>query len=120
MSKKTLVLGASLKPFRYSNLAVKTLVEHGHDVVALGLKEGQIVGVDIETVKKDWDDIDTITLYLNPENQQPLYDYILSLNPRRIIFNPGAENDELIQKAQEKGIETTIGCTLVMLSSQLY
>lgn len=120
MSKKTLVIGASLKPYRYSNLAIKTLVDYGHEVVALGLRQGSIAGINVETVKQNWDDIDTITLYLNPSNQLPLYDYILSINPKRIVFNPGTENEELVRKANAIGIETAIGCTLVMLSSQLY
>jgi predicted CoA-binding protein len=113
---KTLVIGASENPVRYSNLAIRRLKDHGHEVVALGLKEGEVAGVKIEKTRQAFPDINTITLYLNPSRQKELYDYILSLNPKRIIFNPGTENPELEQKAQAKGIETVEACTLVMLS----
>jgi predicted CoA-binding protein len=113
---KTLVIGASENPARYSNLAIRRLQEHGHEVVALGLREGDVNGVKIEKVQRTFEGIHTITLYLNPGRQRELYDYILSLNPKRIIFNPGAENPELEKKAQAKGIETEEACTLVMLS----
>ena len=116
MSKKTLVLGASLKPHRYSNMAINRLVNHDHEVIAIGLREGIVANVPIIKGKPNLENIDTITLYINPRRQVALYDYILSLNPKRIIFNPGTENMELIGLAQAKGIETEIACTLVMLS----
>lgn len=116
MSKKTLVLGASLKPQRYSNIALNRLVNHEHEVVAIGLREGIVAGVAIQKGQPDLTAIDTITLYLNPKRQVAYYDYILGLNPKRIIFNPGTENMELVQLARAKGIETEIACTLVMLS----
>ena len=116
MNKKTVVLGASLKPHRYSNLAIHRLVKHKHEVVAIGLREGKVVGVPIVKGKPVIKNVDTITLYLNPRRQVALYDYILGLNPKRIIFNPGTENKELIELAQAKGIQTEIACTLVMLS----
>jgi len=116
MSKKTLVLGASLKPERYSNIATNRLVQHQHEVVAVGLRAGIVAGVPIQQGEPNFKNIHTITLYLNPKRQVPYYDYILSLNPKRIIFNPGTENMELVQLAKEKGIETEIACTLVMLS----
>ncbi len=116
MSKKTLVLGVSLKPHRYSNMAVNRLVNHQHEVVAIGLREGIVAGVPIIKGEPDLDNIDTITLYMNPKRQVALYDYILGLHPKRIIFNPGTENMELMELAQAKGIETEIACTLVMLS----
>ena len=116
MSKKTLVLGASLKPHRYSNMAINRLINHNHEVVAIGLREGVVAGVPIIKGKPDLNQIDTITLYMNPRRQVELYDYILGLNPKRIIFNPGTENMELMQLAKAKGIETEMACTLVMLS----
>lgn len=116
MSKKTLVLGASLKPERYSNIATNRLLNHGHEVVPVGLREGLIRDAKILKGKPEIKDIDTVTLYLNPKRQEEYYDYILGLTPKRIIFNPGTENRELIQLAKEKGIETEIACTLVMLS----
>lgn len=115
-NKKTVVLGASANPARYSYLAIKKLTSKQHPVVAIGKKKGKVDEINIETDHLAVTDVDTITLYLNPVNQQQYYDYILSLKPRRIIFNPGTENEYLIKKAKENNIETVIGCTLVMLS----
>ena len=119
-SKKTLVLGASDNPSRYSYLAVNRLRSHGHPVVAIGKKKSLVADVPIEKEKKDWKDVDTITLYLNPIHQQQYYDYILSLKPNRIIFNPGAENDELADLAIKNGITPIEACTLVLLSTNQY
>lgn len=118
--KKTLVLGASDNPSRYSYLAVQRLRSHGHPVVAVGRKNTRVADVTIEKEKKQFDDIDTVTLYLNRLHQEEYHDYILSLKPKRIIFNPGAENDDLARLAHEKGIKTMEACTLVMLSTNQY
>ncbi len=118
--KKTLVLGASDNPNRYSYLALQRLQAAGHPVVGIGRKEGQVGAVEITKEKVSATDIDTVTLYLNPQHQQEYYDYILSLHPERIIFNPGTENNELAEKAREQGIETLHACTLVMLSTNQY
>lgn len=118
--KKTLVLGASENPGRYSNLAIRRLLAHRQPVVALGKKKGVVEEVVIETEQKHFDDIDTVTLYLNPFNQREYYDYIFSLHPKRIIFNPGAENDELAELAVQKGIAAQEACTLVLLSTGQY
>lgn len=118
--KKTLVLGASDNPSRYSYLAIQRLKSHGHPVVAIGRKETTANGVPITKEKNLFEDIDTVTLYLNVTHQQEYYDYIFSLQPKRIIFNPGAENDELAGLANKKGIETKEACTLVMLSTNQY
>ena len=118
--KKTLVLGASDNPSRYSYLAVNRLRSHGHPVVAIGKKNAMIADVPIEKEKKGWNDVDTVTLYLNPTHQQQYYDYILSLKPKRIIFNPGAENDELADLAIKNGITPIEACTLVLLSTNQY
>lgn len=120
MNKKTLVLGASPNQRRYSNMAVHRLTEAGHEVVPVGLRNGAIAGVEIIKGQPQAEGVDTITLYLNPQNQRQHYDYIFSLKPKRIIFNPGAENLELYRIAQEKGIEVENACTLVMLSLQQY
>lgn len=117
---KTLVLGASENPGRYSNLAIRKLVDHGHHVMAIGKQAGNVRGINIQTDKSPADDIDTVTLYLNPLHQQAYYDYILSLKPRRIIFNPGTENDELEELARANGIRPVEACTLVMLSTGQY
>ena len=113
---KTLVLGASENTSRYSNMAVKSLLRHGKEVVAVGLKEGNIENVKILAGMPMIENVDTVTMYVGPQHQKTFYDYILSLKPRRIIFNPGAENDELEKLAEKNGIEVVEACTLVMLS----
>ena len=120
MQKNTVVLGASQNEERYSNMAVKKLVAHKHPVTAIGNKEGIINEIKIIKDNPSINDVDTVTLYLNPQNQKPYYDYILSLNPKRIIFNPGTENEELEKIANEKGIKTMEACTLVLLSTNQY
>ena len=119
-SKKTVVLGASNNPNRYSFLAVNKLVNHGHPVVAVGIKKGNIQEIEIQNDNPVVENVDTVTLYLNPANQVQYYDYMLSLHPKRIIFNPGTENAEFEDLARSKGIETLEACTLVMLSTGMY
>jgi len=114
--KKTVVLGASTNPIRYSFTAVRQLNQSGHEVVPVGIKNGDIDGIAIENGTPEIEGVHTITLYLNPARQVQYYDYILGLKPKRLIFNPGTENLELIQMAKKEGIEVEIGCTLVMLS----
>ena len=114
--KKTIVLGATPNPDRYAYQATKKLKKYGHEVIPLGIRKGEIEGIKIENNTPQYEGVDTITLYLNPELQKTYYDYILSLKPKRIIFNPGTENFELIRLAKEKGIETELACTVVMLS----
>lgn len=120
MKKKTLVLGASDNPARYSFLALNRLRAHQHPVVAIGKKKGIVGDVTIEKEKIDWKEVDTVTLYLNPAHQKQYYDYIISLKPKRIIFNPGAENDELSDLAVLNNIQPLEACTLVMLSTGQY
>ena len=88
-NKKTLVLGASQNPARYSYLALNKLSRNDHPVIAIGRRKGKVGNVEIDTEQKPLSDVDTVTLYLNPKNQKPYYDYIISLKPKRIIFNPG-------------------------------
>lgn len=116
MSRTTLVLGASENTERYSNKVVRSLVSHKEGVIAIGLKEGEIDGVKIQTGTPHFDNIDTVTMYVGAKNQPSYYDYILSLKPKRIIFNPGAENPELADLAKKNGIEVVEACSLVMLS----
>jgi predicted CoA-binding protein len=118
--KKTLVLGATPNTGRYANLAANRLVRSGHSIVNVGLKTGEVAGVAIEKPEIIHNDIDTITLYVGPQHQPELYDYILDTHPKRIIFNPGTENSELRRMANEKGIETEYACTLVLLSIGQY
>jgi len=114
--KSTLVLGASTNPERYSYRAVSKLLESHIPVTAVGNKPGEIDGVPIHTTPVSVKGIDTVSLYLNAGKQVMYYDYILGLNPRRIIFNPGTENPELEELARKQGIETLEACTLVLLS----
>ncbi|QBA63598.1 CoA-binding protein [Muriicola soli] len=117
---KTLVFGASLKPYRYSHVAIKRLVEAGEVVVAFGLREGLVAGVQIETRLDRFEQIDTVTLYMNPKRQKQFYQDIINLHPRRVIFNPGTENPEFYNLLREAGIEVEVACTLVLLSIGQY
>ncbi|MCO5935572.1 CoA-binding protein [Mucilaginibacter sp. RB4R14] len=118
--KKTLILGATPDASRYAYLAANRLVGRGHSIVNVGIKTGEVAGVPIEKPETIHTDIDTITLYIGPQNQPPLYDYIINTRPKRIIFNPGTENTELRQLAHQNGIETDYACTLVLLSIGRY
>jgi len=118
--KKTLVLGASDNPSRYSYLAINRLRKYGHPVVAIGKKKVKVEDVDVDTEPRPFEDVDTVTLYLNPEHQEEYYDYIISLHPKRIIFNPGAENEKLVELAKKNGIRPMDACTLVLLSTGQY
>ena len=120
MKKTTLVIGASLKEIRYSNKAIKKLRHKEIAVVAIGLRKGFVEDVCIETEKLVFDNIDTITLYLNPKRQEEYYNYMISLKPRRVIFNPGTENFDFIKLLKENNIESEIACTLVLLSTNQY
>ncbi len=117
---KVLVLGASMNEDRYSNKAIKKLVAHGFEVAALGNKVGQVEGVEIKKDPFAFDHIHTITLYLNPQNQKPYYNYILSLKPQRVIFNPGTENPELQELLKQNNIQFEVACTLVMLGMGVF
>lgn len=119
-NKKTLVLGASANPSRYSNMAINRLTNYGHSVVALGQKEGEVGGVKVQTKQIPFTNIDTVTLYLNPQRQKEYYNYILGLSPKRVIFNPGTENPELYQLLEQNNIKKEVGCTLVMLATNHY
>lgn len=118
--KKTVVLGASDNPSRYSYLAVEKLNRYGHPVVAIGKKTGKVGDTNVITERPAETEVDTVTLYLNPQHQKQYYDYILSLHPKRIIFNPGAENEELYKLAKENDIQPVEACTLVMLGTGQY
>ncbi len=118
--KKTLVLGASANAARYSYLAIQRLRMYEHPVVAIGKRNAHVADVNIEKEKKIFEDVDTITLYLNRVHQTEYYDYIISLKPKRLIFNPGAENSELENLARRNNIETMDACTLVLLSTGQY
>lgn len=120
MKKKTLVLGASTNPGRYANIAINRLIRAQVPTVALGLRKGEVAGVNIETEKVPFEDVHTVTLYLGPARQEEYYDYIVSLKPERVIFNPGTENPELYRLLQQNNIEIDVACTLILLSTQQY
>ncbi|MEO9531719.1 MAG: CoA-binding protein [Crocinitomicaceae bacterium] len=120
MSQKVLVLGASLKAERYSNLAINMLLDYGHEVIAVGLKVGDIRGVQIQKEMPTEAHLDTVTLYLSPENQTPYYDSIIALKPQRVIFNPGTENPVFMEKLKSAGINVEVACTLVLLRTNQF
>ena len=117
---KTLVIGASEKEERYSNQAIKRLLEAQHEVKAIGLRKGNVNGVDFDTEKIAYKDIHTVTLYVGVKRQDEYYDYIESLKPKRVIFNPGTENKEWQERLEEKGIEALEACTLVLLRTNQF
>ena len=122
MAKKTVIIGATPDRSRYAYLAAQMLTEYDHEIVPLSIKKGEVFGKEILDLRKrpSIENVDTVTLYIGPQNQPEWYDYIISLKPKRIIFNPGTENDQLEKLAEEKGIEAVEGCTLVMLRSRQY
>jgi predicted CoA-binding protein len=119
-NKKTLVLGATANPARYACMAINRLVDAGHSVVGIGLKEEEVAGVKIHTKQIPLKNIDTVTLYLNPSRQRDYYNYIIDVAPKRVIFNPGTENPEFYQLLRANGIEVEVACTLVLISINRY
>ncbi|MBN2628050.1 MAG: CoA-binding protein [Spirochaetales bacterium] len=120
MEKKTLVIGASEKPERYAYKAITALRSHGHPVKALSLKPGKVEDVEFITEQLPLEGIDTVTLYVGPQNQASYYDYVISLKPKRVLFNPGTENAEFQGMLREEGIDAVEACTLVLLSTSQF
>ena len=122
MSKKTLIVGASTNAARYGYVATHMLKDHDHEIVPIGIKKGEVAGKQILNLreKPEVKDVDTITLYIGAQNQPEWYDYLLSLKPKRIVFNPGTENPEFEKLAREQNIETEEACTLVLLRTGQY
>ena len=120
--KKTVIIGATTNPGRYAWLAARMLTEYNHEIVPVGIKRGSVFGKEILNIfeKPEINDVDTVTMYIGPRHQPEHYEYILGLKPKRIIFNPGSENDEFIKRAEDQGVETLQACTLVMLRSLQY
>jgi uncharacterized protein len=116
--KTTAVIGATPNPDRYAFKATRSLQHHGHKVYPVGIAKGEIGGEPILQLadKPQLKDVDTVTLYVGPKNQEHWIDYVLGLNPKRIIFNPGTANPKLEDAAEKRGIECLHSCTLVMLS----
>jgi uncharacterized protein len=119
-NKKTLIIGASLKPERYSYKAINLLSEKGHSVIAIGQNGGEVAGVKIRTQQIPVSNINTISIYLNPLRQRDYYNYIVEAAPKRVIFNPGTENPELYQLLELNGIKKEVACTLVLLTTNQY
>ncbi len=120
MQLKTLVFGASLNPDRISNLAIRRLLKMGVEVVAFGRREGMVGPIKIDTKLQRYEEVHTVSLYVNPEVQKTYYDYLISLNPQRVIFNPGTENPEFYELLQEAGIKAEVSCTLTLLATNQY
>jgi predicted CoA-binding protein len=119
-NKKTLVLGASTKPDRYAYKAVEMLVNNGHSVIAIGQNTGEVAGISIKTKNIPLKNVNTVTLYLNPIRQKDYYNYIVSTQPKRVIFNPGTENPEFYQLLKLNNIKVEVACTLVLLTTNQY
>ncbi len=120
MVKKTLVLGTSLNPDRYSNIAARRLSLNKIEVIAFGLNKGKINGINIQNKLNPFKNVHTVTLYLNQQRQKGYYKYIISLNPKRVIFNPGTENTEFYKLLEKESISYIEACTLVLLSTNQY
>lgn len=118
--KKTVIIGASNRPDRYSYVAANRLVAYNHPIVPIGNHAGRVAGEDIIIGQPHEEDVHTVTMYINPYRQPQYYDYIISLRPQRVIFNPGTENGEFAQKLGENGIEALNACTLVMLNTKQF
>ncbi len=120
--KKTLIVGATTNPARYAYIAASMLKEYGHPIVPIGIKKGEVFGEPILNIREKpaIRDIDIITLYIGPQHQPEWYDYLISLKPKRIIFNPGTENVEFEKMAENDGIEVLEACTLVLLRTNQY
>ena len=120
--KKTVIIGATTNPGRYAYLAARMLKEYNHEIVPVGIKDGAVFGEEILDIFKrpEIPNVDTVTLYIGPQRQPEHIDYILSLKPKRIIFNPGTENEEFIRRAEAAGVEALEACTLVMLKSRQF
>ncbi len=120
MGKKTLIIGASVNPERYSYKAAEKLLSHDHDIYMIGNRPGFLFDHEITKEQIAYPDVDTVTMYVSAKNQTGYYDYIKSLKPRRVIFNPGTENEEFYKELEAQGIETEEACTLVLLATNAY
>ncbi len=120
MKKKTLVIGASEKPDRYSNKAIRALRAHEHPVVALAPREGKVKDVEFTTHKNAIPNLDTVTMYVGAQVQKEYYDYVIQLSPKRVIFNPGTENPEFVNLLEQNGIKVEFACTLLLLAVDEY
>ncbi|MEN8167790.1 MAG: CoA-binding protein [Pseudomonadota bacterium] len=114
--RHVVVLGASAKPLRYSNQAIRLLQEKGYRITPvhprLKIIEGIPVAASLHEVRQP---VDTLTLYVGPRRLEPLIDQVIALRPERVIFNPGTESRDLMQRLDQVGIYWLEACTLVLL-----
>ena len=118
--KKTLIIGASNNPERYAFKAAERLLAHGHDIELLGVRPDVVFGKTVDVERKMYESLDTVTLYIGPKHQPEYYDYVLSLKPKRVVFNPGTENQEFEKLLEKNGIMAEEACTLVLLGTGQY
>lgn len=118
--KKTLIIGASNNPDRYAFKAAERLLSYGHEIELLGVRPDVVFGKKVDIERKDYKDLDTVTLYIGPKHQPEYYDYVLSLKPKRVVFNPGTENQEFEALLKKNGIVAEEACTLVLLGTGQY
>ena len=117
-SQTVVVLGASPKPERYSNKAIRLLVEHGHSVIPVHPAIPEIEGLTVKSgLEEITDPVDTLTLYVSPKISTTVADQIIALNPARVLFNPGTENPALKERLETAGIASEEACTLILLNS---
>jgi len=122
MSKKTVIVGATTNESRYAYMAAEMLTNYQHEIVPIGIKKGEEMGQTILDIKSKpiIGEVDTVTLYIGPQHQPEHYSYLLSLKPKRFIFNPGTENPEFEKMVEQSGAEAIEACTLVMLRTGQY
>jgi predicted CoA-binding protein len=115
-----LVLGASPNPERFSNKAVRRLIRYNHEVIAIGKRAGMIGDTPIITTQPEITGVHTVVMYLAPYHQGEIFDYVLSLRPKRVVFNPGTESPEFDEFLESYNIEVVHDCTLVMLANNRF
>ena len=116
-SERVLVLGASDNPERYSHKAIIMLQQHGYTPVLVHPRIECINGIPVHHSLAEVQDIDILTVYVNPQLSDKMKDEILNLGAKRVIFNPGTENESLKEELIKKGVEVEYACTLVLLST---
>lgn len=121
-SKKTVIIGATTNSGRYAYMAAERLSGAKVEFVPVGIKKGAVLGQTILPIREKpaIGGVHTVTMYIGPQNQPEWYHYILSLKPKRIVFNPGTENETFQNMARQQQVEVVEGCTLVMLGVGTY
>jgi predicted CoA-binding protein len=120
VKEKVLVIGASPNPSRYSFIATEMLTEYGHEVYPYGIRKGTIGNLPIKLNWPENKQIDTVTMYVGPPLQEQYFENIIKLKPKRVIFNPGTENEQFYALLKENGIAYEEACTLVLLRTRQF